>query len=669
MSPAQLRWIGSAVLLLPALLWPTSHARACDLGCEGASIESLDRVGAGELLRSVGEVYIPMPVQDVRIDLSVNGLVVHGIVTQTFVNGTEEVIDALYVFPLPEGAAVHAMEIRIGERRIVAVVKEREEARAVYETARREGKKASLVEQERPNLFRTAVANVNPGEEVSVRLEYVEEISYRDGELSLAVPLTFTPRYAPTTASAQSGREPILTQGLAVFPLARIEVRIADGLPVEAIRSSSHDVRSAPSGSSGVVVEPRVNPVIADRDFILSWRIRRTSEPGVVAFVEDRPDGRYALVMVVPPVESAAVALPTDTVFVVDVSGSMEGPSIAAARQALLAAVDRLRPGDAFDILKFDHTNEAFAGTLQPVDSTTLFEAREWIQALAPAGGTEIVPALVRGLEMIRGGASSHAKRVVLITDGAVSNEVEAFETVSSRIGEARLHVIGIGNAPNRYLMRKLAVFGRGAVEFIDARSDVGARMSAFLEGIERPVLTEVALDFLGTAPLESFPQRLPDLHAGEPLVVSMKLDPAHPDLHARLGGRGQSGWIEKEVTIATGAPIGSGIAIRWARAKVESLIDSLHEEADPARVRAEVIDVAMVFHLVTPYTSLVAVEDVATAERRPPDCTLDGSGPMCGLLPQGGTSGPLMLLVGLLLLAAGGALLPFALADRSPVR
>jgi Ca-activated chloride channel family protein len=598
----------------------------------------LDEVGSGEMLRPVEGGYEPLPLLDMDVELEITGTLVHGQVTQRFSNLTGDTIDALYVFPLPENAAVDAMEMRIGDRRIVAVVKEREEAKATYEAARREGKRASLVEQQRPNLFRTSVANVGPGEEVVVKLGYLEEVSWRDGEMGLAFPLTFTPRYNPG-----SGREP--GESRVSLPKASLRVHVGGGSPVEGIRSPSHEIEIV-SDPTGTRIVPRGKSVSADRDFLLTWGIRRTNVPTASAFVEDREDGRYALVLVAPPAQGSEAGLgwPTDTVFVVDVSGSMAGPSIEAAKHTVALALERLRPGDTFDVLAFDDGLYPFRGTLQPVAGSTLAEGRRFVDTLQARGGTEIVPALLRAMNELATTRGGRQQRVVLLTDGAVGNEEEAFREVSARLGGARLHVIGIGNAPNRYLMRKLAEIGGGSCEFVDERSDVATLLDAFFRRIDRPVLTDVTVDVEGGGLVERYPSRFPDLHAGDPVFLSLRLGSAGEATRLRLRGRTVEGTFEMQVPLRANEPVGSGVAARFGRKKIESLLDSLREGADSADVRAKVVEVAKEFHLVSPYTSLVAVEELRT----------DGS--RDGALPQTGTNGPLVLVLGFVLLALGAA-------------
>ncbi|OLC56508.1 MAG: marine proteobacterial sortase target protein, partial [Acidobacteria bacterium 13_1_40CM_4_69_4] len=620
--------------------------------------------GSGELLRKTAGGLVPLPLLDLRVRLEVTGILVHGTVTETFKNPAPEVVECIYVFPLPERAAVHHMEMRIGERRIVSVIREREEAKQVYEKAKREGRKAALLDQERPNLFTTSAANINPGETIEVSLEYLQEIAYAAGEFSLSFPLTLTPRF--TTGGAGDGGRvtPAFARaGAAVFPRAALVARIDAGAPLQEVESDSHPISTRRDGNV-VVVEPRDGTVAADRDFHLRWRPLLASEPRSALFTEDRDDGRYVLLMLLPPLANvgAGRGLPTETLFILDVSGSMDGPSIEQARAALLAALDRLRPGDTFNILIFNHTVAEFRPEFLPAGGPDLEEARGWVRGLRADGGTRIDLALRRGLELIQAGHPDRAQRIVFLTDGGVDDEDEILGMVRSGLGAARLHTLGIGPAPNRYLMRKMAEAGRGLCEFIATTSGVDNRVDSFFARLSRPVMTDVALDWEGIESAEIHPSPLPDLYSGEPLFVSARLGPGHSVRRVLLRGRTHDGPIGFDLIAEDGSPRETGVAVRWARARVESLTDALHGNADPEAVRRAVVEVSLAFGMVTHYTSLVAVEETSSAtgvtRRVSVPSGLPLGSTLLGDLPQGGTDEHLLFLAGIVLACSGAVLL-----------
>jgi Ca-activated chloride channel family protein len=642
-------------LILLSLIW--------NLGAPALAQED-DGPGTGELLWKTPGGLVPLPVLDLRVDLEITGILVHGTLTQSFRNPTSEVIECLYVFPLPELAAVHHMEMRIGPRRIVSVIREREEAKHAYEQARQEGRKAALLDQERPNLFTTSAANINPGETIDVRLEYLQEVAYADGEFSLSFPLTFTPRFA-TGGAADGARvtSPFVRRGAASFPRARIVARLNAGVPLQQVDSESHSIETWWDGSV-LVVQPGGGTVPADRDFHLRWRPLPAAGPLPALFTEDREDGRYVLLMLLPPLDGrgAGQGLPTETLFILDVSGSMDGPSIEQARTALLAALDRLRPADAFNILTFNENVREFRPAFVPAAGRDLEEARHWVRDLRADGGTRIDIALARGLAMMGAAGPDRAQRIIFLTDGAVDNEDGILREARARLGNARLHTLGIGPAPNRYLMRKMASAGRGVCEFISSEPSAENRVDAFFARLGRPVMTDLTLEWEGIESDEVYPSPLPDLHSGEPLFVSARLGAGRSAGRLRLKGRTLDGPLSFDLAAASGSGGESGVATRWARARVGSLMDTLHENADPESVRRAVIGVSIAFRIVTRYTSLVAVEEFPTATGDAVPVKVAGGLPagstLTGDLPQGGTGEPLLLLAGIVLAGLGGVLL-----------
>jgi len=622
----------------------------------------LNDVGSGELLWKSEAGLIPLPMVRTDVELTVTGVLLHGEVRQIFRNATDETIEVLYAFPLPSRAAIHTMEMVIGDRTIRSEIRERAEARRTYEKAKQSGRKAALLDQHRANLFKIAAANINPGETVTVVLEYFEELAYENGAYELRFPLCFTPRFVPpddaqplASPSVDRLAEQLLAPQRSVRPPARVRVNLRPGVALDRVESTSHAV-SVHESEEGYRISTTESS-IADRDFLLRWTSLLEDRPSATVFVEDRDDARYALLMISPPrpTSEAGLGLPTETLFVVDVSGSMAGPSISQARQALLAALDRLRPEDTFNILRFNHLNDVFREGFEFAEGDSLESAQEWVRALSADGGTMIYPALMRGLNLLAASRTSRAQRLVFLTDGAVSNEAEILRGISERIGDARLHTIGIGNAPNEYLMRKMAWFGRGLCEFVSSDGETGNRIDAFFSRLDRPVMIDLDLDWGGASPEQVYPARLPDLHAGQPLVLYARIDSSSRGGSVTLRGQSREGWLEIAVPLQD-AVAGPGVATRWARAKVGSLMDSLHEGVPAADVRTAVIDVGLDYGLVTAYTSLVAVEQVPTA--------LDASNAVrrAAALPMGGTDGPLRLRLGLLLGVLGLGLLALRL-------
>ncbi|RMF76634.1 MAG: VWA domain-containing protein [Acidobacteria bacterium] len=634
-------------------------------------------IGAPDLLRRAGSGFEPLPILTMRVELDVDGVMVRGRIVQRFENPADDVIEALYVLPLPERAAVHAMTLAVGSRRIVAQVRETEAARRDYRAARREGRKAALVTERRPNLFRVAVANINPHETVDVEVEFVKEVTLEDGGWSLRMPLTYTPRFdprPPVRPPAPGDDDRVVPAGDPAMPRVTFEARITAGIELAGVESPSHPIDMRREGET-LVLTTTPPQVVADRDLVLRWRPLLPDTPQATLLVGDRDDAAYGLLLAMPEDDRSvpSAALPTETVFVLDVSGSMQGRSIRAARQALVRALGRLEPMDRFSVVTFNHGFDVMSESLLPATAAEVARARSWIDRRDAEGGTRIAPALERALALhgARDDDRNVARRVVLLTDGAVANEAELLRDLASRLGTVRLHVVGIGSAPNAWFVRELARAGRGLAEFVPDAAAADARLDAFVERIARPLWTDLELDLDGLDPVDAFPDQLPDLHAGEPLVVSLRLDGAiarrAPVLVAHRAGRTVSVPV-RVVPLADG----DAVALRWARARVRALLDDLHRGADRAEIRAQVVALATEFSLVTPFTSLVAVEQIRTAEGSARSVRVPNGQPAGQpiALPQTASLGPLLGWIGALLMGVGLLLLVGAAAfERRSVR
>jgi Ca-activated chloride channel family protein len=431
-----------------------------------------------------------------------------------------------------------------------------------------------------------------------------------------------------------------------------VTLRFAPGTPATEIASSSHHLTT--EGATALTGE-----VAADKDVVLTWQLPEKASPSGTLFVEDREDGgRYGLLLLSPPAGDGEKGLPTRTLFVVDISGSMEGPPLAQAKEALLRALGRLRPYDELALIRFDDSSEALWETFHSAASGELDTARRWVDGLAARGGTDIEGALRHAMRLAAADPSPTPTRIVLLTDGAVDDEDEVVAEIARSLGEARLHVLGIGAAPNRALVRKVAQFGRGTCAFVDRVERVAEETDAFLDRLERPALTDLTVDWSGTPPLDLRPFPVPDLYVGQTLALSLRLSPGtFPGAPTLRGRRGLEDVVVR-LPEPVAAQAGSGVATRWARRAVEGALDRLADGADPAEVRQEVVALGTGFSIVTPYTSFVAVDVTPRAAGTTATPVSLVQALPAGMLPQGGTDGPLHLLVAALLAVAGASIL-----------
>ena len=403
--------------------------------------------------------------------------------------------------------------------------------------------------------------------------------------------------------------------------------------------------------------------VAADRDFELTWTPEVGSVPGAALFTETRDGSTWAMLMLLPPSSTATAPVSArEAIFIVDTSGSMSGVSIAQAREAVLFALSRLSPGDRLNVIEFNSVTRPLFTAPMPVDANTLARARKFVAGLEAGGGTEMKPALTAALDspIVEG----FVQQVVFITDGAVGNEQELLDLIDSRVRSRRLFTVGIGSGPNTWFLRKAAQFGRGTATFISDVRDVKARMTELYAKLENPALTDI--EATGSAPADVYPRAMADLYQGEPIVMTAKFATPLVSLSV-TGRRGGSTWGTL-LPLAAGQPA-QGIATLWARDRIESLSDAM-VNGDAASIKPLIVETALAHHLVSRYTSLVAVDVTPTLPRGQtseltPVALNSPAGSMLGALPQTATAAPLLIRVGAVLLAIAALFALFASRAR----
>ncbi|MGB5561119.1 MAG: marine proteobacterial sortase target protein [Sedimenticolaceae bacterium] len=633
------------------------------------------------LYDSRGELAGYAPRLGTEVSITVTGMLARVTVRQRFSNPGEKWLEGIYVFPLPEDAAVDRLRMSYDGRLVEGEIQEKQKARRTYERARASGQGASLLDQQRANIFTTSVANIPPNETVQIEIEYQQRLQWRAGEFSLRFPLVVGPRYIPGTPlpgerdvfsargwardtdqvqDASQITPPVVLRTEERFNTVSIEVDLNAGLKLAGITSPYHpiDVReSAPGRYSVVLAEGNVP---ADRDFVLRWRPLLTDQPTAALFSEVWKGKHYGLLMVMPPQpQSLPEPVARELVLVVDTSGSMHGDSIAQAREALLSALQQLKPGDRFNIIQFNSGLDALFDEAMLAAPAHLEQARHYVRALQAEGGTEMLPAMRLALDDPH--PSGLLRQVVFLTDGAVGNEQALFEAVARGAGDSRLFTVGIGSAPNALFMQRAAEFGRGTFTYIGSTREVQQKVASLFRQISAPVLTDVRLNWqmeAGAGPVAQAPQAVPDLYAGEPLVVAIEAGaaPAAVRIEGRLGGHP---W--RQGLGLQGGAAGDAVHALWARRMIEDWMARRVTGEDQDRVRDAVLALALEHRLVSRYTSLVAVD---RAPARPSSSGLRSAqvpthlpagwsaSAVFGQLPGTATPAPLFMLLGLALLA-----------------
>ena len=613
-------WLWVLALILVLICGP--EAAKAD-GQLQSGIQSPNEMQSGSLLLRMENGYSTATLLDTDVEMNISGLVARVSVRQEFRNTGTHWVEGIYVFPLPDKAAVDRMRLHIGERFIEGEIQEKEHAKKTYEKAKEAGQKASLVEQQRANLFTTSVANIAPGELVVIEVEYLEDIRYEEGQFSIRIPLTLTPRYisgSPLPDRIGSGWAPdtdripdasTITPPQVTTSKAHslsLTANVNAGMPLEIIASRYHPV-SVAEDNGRYTVSLGSGTVAMDHDFELLWRPVPSAAPRAMSFVETIDQKPYYLLMVMPPDqdEVATATMPRETIFIIDTSGSMHGVSIQQAKRAVQLALKGLNPADRFNIIEFNSVTNALYSDSRPVTNQSISEASEFVQALEANGGTEMRPALALAL----GGAPSdaHLRQIVFITDGSVGYEDELFSMIEDRLGAARLFTVGIGSAPNSWFMRKAAEAGRGSYTFISALHEVSEKMEGLFRKLEQPQITDIEIEWPSGVIVDSFPSIVPDLYLGEPITVKVEASGEfRPGDFVRVSGNSiGGGWTaDLPVNIATDSP---GIAALWARARIGELMDVERRSSEPDEIRSMIVTTALTHHLVSKYTSLVAVD------------------------------------------------------------
>jgi Ca-activated chloride channel family protein len=663
-------------------------------------------VRRGELLVAMENGQLqPAPLLSQQVSMQVSGITARVKVEQHFVNSDQNWIEAVYVFPLPDESSVDHLRLRVGERLLEGQIMEKEEAQKTHEKAKEEGRKSSLLVQNRPNIFTTRVANIGPGEEVTVEIEYQQTVRFADGVFSLRFPMVVGPRYIPgqplvesaeslvssdTTESVEQPRRiastgwaidtdqvpdasqitpPVDLDGKTTIPVS-LTIDLAAGIPLSRLESLYHGIELEKMGEGhySVHLTPEVK---ADRDFVLEWQPEYAGDAKAALFAETLGNNQYMLLMLMPPQTVIESPVPREMIFILDVSGSMAGTSIVQAKAAISLALSSLRPSDRFNVIVFSNSAQALFSEAKPADQPHLRQANHYIDQIKADGGTEMKPALLMALD----GSHRHERlrQVVFLTDGAVGNEDELLKIIARRLGDSRLFTVGIGSAPNAYFMSRAATMGRGTFSYIGKEAEVKEKMMQLFTKLEHPVISDVHLELAGSASeIEGYPSPLPDLYLGETLVLAVRTGWENATLRL-TGTRLGRPWETLVDTSTYGKR--EGIGALWARKKIRSQMESLALGADRDKVREEVLKTALEHHLVSKYTSLVAVDSVVS---RPKEAK-EMQAAVKTHLPQGwqatavfgggsqtATPATLRLLVGVSLLAMAG-LISFCRRRRWP--
>ena len=574
----------------------------------------LDAFGAG------GKALGACPLKNTSVKAEISGFLSRVRVVQEFENNYAEKIEAVYVFPLPNNAAVDDMTMRIGERTIRGQIKRREEAREIYEAAKSNGQTASLLDQERTNIFTQAVANILPGEKVTVEISYVETLKYENGSYEFVFPMTVGPRYIPGTPNGQTGGgfapdTDKVPDGSRITPQVAkeraghdisIEVSLDAGVPVDVVESKSHPIDSLMLSANSYSVKLKNEKTIPNKDFILRYDVTGKRIEDAVLTHRDRQGGYFSLILQPPDNPRTEDITPKEIVFVLDTSGSMEGFPIEKAKESMTLALEGLNAQDTFNLITFAGDTSVLFEKPVPATAENLKKAQAFLKSREGAGGTEMMKAIKAALDP--SDSQAHLRIVCFMTDGYVGNEAEILAEIQ-RHPNARVFSFGIGGSVNRMLLDKMAEEGRGEVEYVALDDDGSAAARRFHERVRSPLLTDISIDFGGLEVADVYPKRVNDLFSAKPVVVHGRFTkPGSGTIKLKGKTAGREIVREIPVNFPEAEARHDVLAVLWARRRIDDLTAQDYQNQKP-EIREQITSLGLEYRLLTQFTSFVAVE------------------------------------------------------------
>ncbi|MDQ7826669.1 MAG: VIT domain-containing protein [Candidatus Eremiobacteraeota bacterium] len=592
--------------------------------------------GTLKIIDKQGKTKALCPLRHTAVKADITGFMARVKVTQQFHNPSKEKIEAVYVFPLPSRAAVDDMVMHVGKRTIKGDIKKREEAKKIYEAAKKQGHVASLLEQERPNIFTQSVANIMPGEAVNIEISYVEYLSYQDGIYEFVFPMVVGPRYIPGRATGAQGTgwasdtndvpdasritPPVTPKGTRAGHDIEVSLSIDAGVPIRKIRSVLHRVHTVQQeGSSRAQVTLDQLDNIPNKDFILQYETAGKSiEDACLTHASKARGGFFSLIVQPPLRPEKAQITPKEMIFVIDSSGSQMGWPIEKAKETMKYCIENMNDGDTFNLMAFSNNVVKLFDAPQPNSKKNREEALDFLAHRLGGGGTEMLPAMMAALEPKPD--PEKLRIVCFMTDGYVGNDMQIIDAVKKNIGKARLFSFGVGNSVNRYLLDKMAEMGRGEAEYVTLNRHGDEVAEAFQQKIGTPILTDISIDWGNLPVREIFPKYHPDLFSGKPLVFTGRYSGASKGDITLKGFIAGKPHARKIAVTLPGSEAGHEVlASLWARTCVEYLMDqdllNIQQNRPNPKIKNEITKLGLDYRIMTQYTSFVAVEEKVVTE------------------------------------------------------
>ena len=555
-----------------------------------------------------------LPLKSVATQVHIAGVIADVTIEQVYRNEGTRPLEAIYIFPASTQAAVYGMVMHTGDREIIAEIREREQARREYEEAREQGQTASLLEQERPNVFKMNVANILPGDSIAVRLSYTELLVPTEKQYEFVLPTVVGPRYSPEAVNeilAPGGAEriPYLHEGEDPNYTYAIEMSLAAGLPIQAYNCPSHEVvveQDAPE-ELRLTLDP-AGGFGGNRDFILNYQLAgQQVESGLLLY--EGEEENFFLLMAQPPARPELSQIPPrEYIFVIDVSGSMRGFPLTVSKGLMKNLLGQLRPEDRFNVVLFAGAAAVLSDRSLPATQENLDQAWAFIDGQQGGGGTELLTGLNRAFGLPLAG-EGYARIVAVITDGLVGFDAAAFKLVRQRLGQASLFAFGIGSSVNRFLIEGLARAGQGEPFVVIDEGQAPDEAARFQSYISTPILTQVEAGFEGFDAYEVEPAFIPDMLADRPITIFGKWRGAATGT-VLLGGRtgDQAYSAQFDVSSFQAQPTNKALRYLWARHRIDQLSDDV-QAGSRDDLRPQITQLGLDYNLLTEYTSFIAID------------------------------------------------------------
>ena len=600
--------------------------------------------GSLQAINQSGKPAGECPLKHTSVKAEVSGFLSRVTVTQQFQNPFSEKIEAVYTFPLPESAAVDDLTMIVGERTIKGKIMRREEAQAAYSNAKQMGQVAGLLDQERPNIFTQSLANIMPGQEIRITISYVETLKYEDGSYEWVFPMVVGPRYIPGSGETPD-TEPVpdaaritpasIPKGMRGGHDISLELALEAGVPIDALTSETHETEMERPDNSRAVVRLRDQDVIPNKDFVLKYQVAGNGIEDAVLAHRSRQGGFFTLILQPPQRVSAEDVMPKELVFVLDTSGSMAGFPLEKAKETMKIALDNLYPHDTFNVITFSGDTNILFPEPVPATKENLRKAWKFLESRKSDGGTEMMKAINAALEP--SDSQQHVRIACFMTDGQVGDDFSIIAKVK-KYANARIFAMGFGSAPNRFLLGKMAEYGRGEVDYVPESGDTSAVARRFNERIRNPLLTDITVDWSGLGITDVYPKQIPDLFDVKPVILAGRYTSAANGT-IKLKGKmaGQNFVREIRVELPETESSHDVLATLWARRRIDDLMSQDMEGLQNGKMlkaaREEIAQLGLSFKLMTQFTSFLAIDDVMfTPGGEPTRVDVPGYDPASGI-------------------------------------